>query len=63
MLAVVIMRAPITFAAGQRSEIGRCEVHREEFLLGFGFGRTISDFQIAGIRYDMTESLKSDVRY
>ena len=32
------------FAAGQRSEIGRYEVHREESLPGFGMGMTIDDF-------------------
>ena len=56
------MRASITFAAGQRSEIGRYEVHRTESLPGFVMGMT-DDFQIAGIRHDVTESLKSAVRY
>ena len=51
--------SPITFAAGQRSEIGRYEVDREESLPGFGMGMTIDDFQIAGFRHDVTESLKS----
>ena len=46
-----------------RSEIGRYEVHREESLSGFGMGMTIYDFQIVGIRHDVTESLKSAVRY
>ena len=54
------MRAYITFAAGQRSEIGQYEVHREESLPGFGM--TI-DYQIAGIRHDVMVSLKSAVRY
>ena len=57
------MAASITFVAGQRSEIGRYEVHREEFLPGFRMGMTIDDFQIAGIRHDVTKSLKSAVRY
>ena len=63
MLTLVSMRASITFASGQRSEIGRYEVHREESLPGFRMGMTIDDFQIAGIRHDVTESLKSAVRY
>ena len=49
MLTLVSMRASITFAAWQRSEIGRYEVHREEYLPGLGMGMTIDDFQIAGI--------------
>ena len=57
------MRAPITFAAGQKSDIGRFEVPIEETLLCFGMGMTRGDFQIAGIRHDDTESLKSAVRY
>ena len=61
MLTLVSTSASITFAAGQRSEIGRYEVHWEEF--GFEMGRTIDDFQIAGIRHDVTESLKSTVRH
>ena len=36
---------------------------REESLPGFGIGMTIADFQIDGIRQDVTESLKSTVRY
>ena len=63
MLTVVSMRASITFAAGHSSEIGRYEVPREESLSSFGIGMTIDDFQIAGIRHDVTESLKSVVRY
>ena len=57
MLTVVSIRASITFAAGQSSEIGRYEVPREEALPGLGIGMTIDDFQIAGIRHDVTESL------
>ena len=38
-------------------------MHREESLPGFGMGMTIDDFQIAGIRHDVTESLKSSVSY
>ena len=53
--------ASITFAVGQSSEIGRYEVTREESLPGLGM--TIDDFQIAGIWHDVTESLKSAVRY
>ena len=63
MLTVVSIRVSITFAAGQSSEIGRYEVHRGESLSGLGIGMTIDDFQIAGIRHDVTESLKSAVRY
>ena len=50
VLTVVSMRASITFAAGQSSEMGRYDVHREESLPGLGIGMTIDDFQIAGIR-------------
>ena len=32
------MRASITFAAGQSSEIGRCDVPCEESLPGLGMG-------------------------
>ena len=63
MLTVVSIRASITFAAGQGREIGRYEVPREESLPGLGIGMTLDDFQIAGIRHDVTESLKSAVRY
>ena len=49
MLTVVSMRASITCAAGQSSEIGRYEVPSEESLPGLGIGMTIDDFQIAGI--------------
>ena len=55
VLTVVSMRASITFAAGQSSEIGLYEVPREESLSGLGIGMTIDDFQIAGIRHDVTE--------
>ena len=51
VLTVVSMRASITFAAGQISEIGRYEVPREEFLPALGIGMTIDDFQIPG--FDM----------
>ena len=61
MLTVVSIRASITFAAGQSSEIGRYEVPREESLPGLGIGMTIDDFQIAGIRHDVMESLKKSV--
>ena len=63
VLAVVSMRASMTLAAGKSSEIGRCEVPREESLPGLGIGMTIDDFQIAWILHDVTESLKSAVRY
>ena len=63
MLIVVSMRASITFAVGQSSEIGRYEVPREESLSGLGIGMPIDDFQIAWIRYDVTESLKRAVMY
>ena len=36
---------------------------REQSLPGFGIGMTMDDFQIDGIRQDVTESLKSAVRY
>ena len=54
VLTVVSMRASITFAARQTSEIGPYEVHREESLPDLGIGMTIDDFQIAGIRHDVT---------
>ena len=63
MLTVVSMRASITLTAWQSSEIGRYEIHREESLSSLGIGMTIDDFQIAGIRHDVTESLKSSVIY
>ena len=59
MLTVVSIRASITFAAGQSSEIGRYEVHREESLPGLGIGMTIDDFQIAGIRHDVMELIRA----
>ena len=63
VLTEVSMRTSITFVAGQSSDIGRYEVQREESLPGSGIGMTIDDFQIAGNRHDVTESLKSAVRY
>ena len=63
MLTVVSIRASITFTAEQSSEIGRYKVPREESLPGLGIGMTIDDFQIAGIRHNVKESLKSAVRY
>ena len=36
---------------------------REQSLPGLGIGMTMDDFQIDGIRQDVTESLKSAVRY
>ena len=50
MLTLVSMTASISFAAGQRSESGRYEVHKEEFFSGFGMGMTIYEFKIDGIR-------------
>ena len=35
----------------------------EQSLPGFGIGVTMDDFQIDGIRLDVTKSLKSAVRY
>ena len=63
VLTVVSMRASIPFDVGQSSEIDWYEVPREESLSGLGIGMTIDYFQIAGIRHDVTESLKSAVRY
>ena len=57
------MRASITFAAGQSSEIGRYDVPCEESLPGLGMGVTNEVFQIEGIRLDLKESLKRAVRY
>ena len=56
-------RAYITFAAWQRSEIGRLEVLRHDPFPGFGIGMAMDDFQINGIRQDVTESLMIAVRY
>ena len=57
------MRASITFAAGQSSEIGWYDVPCEESLPGLGMGMTNEVFQIEGIRLDLKESLKRAVRY
>ena len=43
------IRDSSTFAAGQRSEIGRYEVPTEVSLPGFGIGMINQDFHIAGI--------------
>ena len=43
------IRDSSTFAAGQRSGIGRYEVPTEESLPGFGIGMINEDFHIAGI--------------
>ena len=48
VLTVVSIRASITFAAEQSSEIGRYEVPREESLPGLGIGMTIDDIQMPG---------------
>ena len=42
MLTLISMRASITFAAGQISELGRYEVHREKSFPGFGIGMSIT---------------------
>ena len=63
VLIVVSMRASITFSVGRSSQIGRYVVPREESLPGLGIGMAIHDFQIAGIRHDLTESINSAVRY
>ena len=63
LLMVGSKRASIPFAAGQRSEIDRWEVLREQSFPGFGIGMTMDDFQIDGIRQDVTELLKGAVRY
>ena len=52
-----------TFAAGQRSEIGRYEVPTEVSLPGFGIGMINADFHIAGIGQVVTERLKRAVMY
>ena len=59
MLTMVSTRASITFAAEQGSEIDQYEVHRVESLPDFGMGMTIDAF----LRHDVTELLKSAVRY
>ena len=63
VLTVVIMRASITFAARKSSEIGRYEGPREESLRCLRIEMTIDYFQIARIRHDVTESLKSAAIY
>ena len=35
----------------------------KSILPGFGMGMTIDEFQITGIRHDVTESLKSKVSF
>ena len=57
------MRASVTFAAGQSSEIGRYDVPCEESLPGLGMGMTNEVFQIEGIRLNLKESLKRAVKY
>ena len=49
LLIVGRIRDSSTFAAGQRSEIGRYEVPTEVSLPGFGIGMINEDFHIAGI--------------
>ena len=49
MLIVGRIRDSSTFAAGQRSEIGRYEVPTEVSLPGFGVGMINEDFHITGI--------------
>ena len=57
------MRASITFAAGQSSEIGWYDAPCEESLPGLGTGMTNEVFQIEGIRLDLKESLKRVFAY
>ena len=57
------MRASITFAAGQSSEIGQYGVPCEESLPGLGMGMTNEVFQIEGILLNLKEWLKRAVRY
>ena len=57
------VRDSSTFAAGQRSEIGRYEVPTEVSLPGFGIGMINQDFHIAGIWQVVTERLKRAVMY
>ena len=63
MLTVVSMRASINFSVVHSSKIDQYEFPREVSLLGLGIGMTIYGLPIAGIRHDVTESLKSTVRY
>ena len=48
MLILSRIRDSSTFAAGQRREICRYEVHMEVSLPGFGIGMINEDFHIAG---------------
>ena len=57
------IRDSSTFAAGQRSEIGRYEVPKEVSLPGFGIGMINEDFHIDGICQVVTERLKRTVMY
>ena len=63
VLTVVSMRASITFAAGQNSEIGRYEGPREESLPGLGIWMTIDNFQIAGIQHAVRYSIALGPRF
>ena len=56
-------RVSRTFAAGQRSEIGRYEDHWEVSLPGLDIGMINEDFHIAGICQLVTERLKRAVMY
>ena len=49
LLIVRRIRDSSTFAAGQRSEIGRYEVPTEVYMPDFGIGMINQDFHIAGI--------------
>ena len=49
LLMVGRIRVSMTFAAGQRSEMGRYEDHWEVPLPGFGIGMINDDFHRAGI--------------
>ena len=58
---MVLLVVSITFTAGERSEIFRDEVLREELVLARFLDGDY--FQLTGIGHDVTESLKSAVRY
>ena len=58
LLIVGRIRDSSTFAAWQRSEIGRYEVPKEVSLPGFGIGMINEDFHIDGIWQVVTERLR-----
>ena len=55
MLTVASMRASITFAAGQITEIGRYEVPREESFPGLGIGLT--ELQMVKVHMNTTKHI------